>query len=351
MGADAVQQCKAWQAKKADAGFAAITWPKQFGGREASPILQVIYQQEEDNYAVPRGLFEIGLGMCIPTMMAYARPEQLDRYVRPALHGEEVWCQLFSEPAGGSDLAALRTRAERDGDDWVINGSKLYITNGTQADWLCLLARTSGEGGYRGMSQIVFPTSTPGFSVSRKLRKLGNKSSDTAELSFTDARVPVRNTIGEIGRGFQQQMTQFQNERMIAAYMAVGGMERALALTAAYLRDRQTFGAPLLSRQYVQFRLAELAADLDTLKHYNYACAEAYLAGRDTTRFATIAKLKAGRLHREIADTCLQFHGGFGYMEESWVSRYFRDSRLMSIGGGSDEVMLSILARLDGFAG
>jgi citronellyl-CoA dehydrogenase len=199
------------------------------------------------------------------------------------------------------------------------------------------------------MSQIVFPTGTPGFSVSRKLNKLGNRSSDTAELSFTDARVPVANTIGEVGRGFQQQMTQFQNERMIAAYMAVGGMDRALSLTAGYLRDRKTFGAPLLSRQYVQFRLAELAAELDTLRHYNYACAEAYIAGEDTTRFATIAKLKAGRLHREVADTCLQFHGGFGYMEESWVSRYFRDSRLMSIGGGSDEVMLQILARIDGF--
>jgi alkylation response protein AidB-like acyl-CoA dehydrogenase len=128
MGTDAVQRCKAWQAKKADAGFAAITWPKQFGGREASPILQVIYQQEEEAYAVPRGLFEIGLGMCIPTMMAYARPEQLERYVRPALRGEEVWCQLFSEPAGGSDLAALRTRAERDGDDWIVNGQKIWTS-------------------------------------------------------------------------------------------------------------------------------------------------------------------------------------------------------------------------------
>jgi acyl-CoA dehydrogenase len=128
LGADAVQRCKDWQARKADAGFAGITWPKRFGGREASSILQVIYQQEEDSYAVPRGLFEIGLGMCIPTMMAYAKPDQLDRYVRPALRGEEVWCQLFSEPAGGSDLAALRTRAERDGDDWIINGQKIWTS-------------------------------------------------------------------------------------------------------------------------------------------------------------------------------------------------------------------------------
>jgi citronellyl-CoA dehydrogenase len=161
--------------------------------------------------------------------------------------------------------------------------------------------------------------------------------------------VPVANTIGEIGRGFQQQMGQFQHERMIAAYTAVGAMDTALARTAAYLRDRNAFGAPLLSKQYIQFRLAELAAEVDLLRHYNYACAEAHLRGEDTSRFATIAKLKAGRLQREVADTCLQFHGGMGYMEETWVSRYFRDSRLLSIGAGADEVMLQILAQTDGF--
>src|SRR5207248_10274635 len=152
-----------------------------------------------------------------------------------------------------------------------------YITNGAQADWLCLLARTGNERGYRGMSQIIFPTSTPGFTVSRTLLKLGNHSSDTAELSFVDARVPVANTIGEAGRGFQQQMTQFQNERMMAAYTAVGGMDAALRRTADYLRQRQAFGRPLLANQYLQFRLAELSAELDLLRHYNYACAEAYL--------------------------------------------------------------------------
>ncbi len=335
------------------AGLLGLEYDPAYGGQGADHSYTVVLGEELGRMGCAGVAMAIAVqnDMATPSLHSHGSEELKQRYLAPAMRGELVAAIAVTEPDAGSDVAAIRTRAERDGDDWVINGSKLYITNGTQADWLCLLARTSGEGGYRGMSQIVFPTSAPGFAVSRKLRKLGNKSSDTAELSFTDARVPVRNTIGEIGRGFQQQMTQFQNERMIAAYMAVGGMERALSLTAAYLRDRQTFGAPLLSRQYIQFRLAELAADLDTLKHYNYACAEAYLAGQDTTRFATIAKLKAGRLHREIADTCLQFHGGFGYMEESWVSRYFRDSRLMSIGGGSDEVMLSILARLDGFAG
>jgi citronellyl-CoA dehydrogenase len=198
------------------------------------------------------------------------------------------------------------------------------------------------------MSQIVFPTDTPGFSVSRKLRKLGNRSSDTAELSFVDCRVPVANTIGQIDQGFQQQMRQFQNERMIAAYTAVGAMTRALERTVEYVKQRQAFGKPLVANQYIQYSLAELAAEVDLLRHYNYACAEAYLRGEDTTRFATIAKLKAGRLQRQVADTCLQFHGGIGYMEETWVSRFFRDGRLIGIGGGADEVMLRVLAGLDG---
>jgi alkylation response protein AidB-like acyl-CoA dehydrogenase len=152
--ADAVARCKAWQAKKADAGFAGLTWPKRFGGREASPILQVIYNQEEEDFAVPRGLYEIGLGMCIPTMMAYAQPEQLDRYVRPALRGEEVWCQLFSEPASGSDLAALRTRAERDGDDWIINGQKIWTSGAHLSDFGIIVVRTDAKA--RG-PVILFP--------------------------------------------------------------------------------------------------------------------------------------------------------------------------------------------------
>ena len=256
-----------------------------------------------------------------------------------------------TEPDAGSDVAAIRTRAERDGDEWIINGSKLYITNGTQADWMCLLARTSDEGGYRGMSQIVVPTDAPGFSVSRKLDKLGNRSSDTAELSFVDMRVPVANTIGEIGRGFQQQMTQFQNERMIAAYMSVGGMQTAVERTIDYVKQREVFGKPLADNQHVQFTLAALIAEIDVVRAYNRTCAEAYLAGQDTTRYATIAKLMTGRLARKVADTCLQFHGGVGYMEETWTARYFRDSRLLSIGGGADEVMLRVLAQLEGIGG
>ena len=333
------------------AGILGLEYDPAFGGQGADHSFTVVMGEERGRMGCAGVAMAVSVqtDMATPALHRFGSDELKERWLAPAMRGEMVASIAVTEPDAGSDVAAIRTRAVRDGDEWVINGSKLYITNGTQADWLCLLARTSDEGGYRGMSQIVFPTATPGFSVSRKLNKLGNRCSDTAELSFVDARVPVANTIGQIGRGFQQQMTQFQNERMIAAYSAVGGMQRALELTAGYLKQRQAFGSPLLANQYLQFRLAELSAEVDLLRQYNYACAEAYMAGRDTTRFATIAKLKAGRLQRELADTCLQFHGGIGYMDETWVSRYFRDSRLLSIGGGADEVMLQVLARLDGF--
>ena len=239
--------------------------------------------------------------------------------------------------------------AIKDGDEWVINGSKMYITNSLQADWMCLLARTSNDDGHGGMSQIIVPTDAPGFSVSKKLDKLGMRASDTGLLSFDDCRVPVENTIGIEGRGFQQQMAQFVVERMWANYSTVGGVDLALERTRDYLKERVVFGKPLISNQYLQYRLAELAAENDMLRHYNYACAEAYMRGEDATRFATIAKIKSGRLAREVADVTLQFHGGVGYMEETWTARYFRDSRLGSIGGGSDETMLQVLARMDGF--
>ncbi|HVA75458.1 MAG TPA: acyl-CoA dehydrogenase family protein [Acidimicrobiales bacterium] len=333
------------------AGLFGLEYDPEFGGQGADHAYTVILGEELGRMGCAGVAMAISVqtDMATPSLHRFGSPELKRRYLEPALRGEVVTSIAVSEPDAGSDVAGIRTRAVRDGDEWVVNGSKTFITNGTQADWLCLLARTSDEGGYKGMSQIVFPTDTPGFSVSKKLKKLGNHASDTAELSFVDARVPVANTIGSVGQGFQQQMAQFQNERMIATYTAAGGMDGALKRTADYLRERKVFGKPLLSKQFIQFKLAELSAEVDVLRHYNYACAEAYMRGEDTTRFATIAKFKAGRLQREIADWCLQFHGGMGYMAETWVSRYFRDGRLMSIGGGADEVMLHVLSKLDGF--
>jgi citronellyl-CoA dehydrogenase len=287
--------------------------------------------------------------MATPALARHGSHELKQRYLAPVIRGEQVCSVAISEPDAGSDVAGIRTKAVRDGDHWVINGSKLYITNGTQADWVCLLVRTEqGSSGYAGMSLVVVPTDTPGFSVSRKLSKLGNHSSDTAELSFSDMRVPVANTIGEPGRGFQMQMEQFQIERLMGAYSATASAEIALRRTVEYLRVRHAFGKPLLANQALKFRLAELLAEVDMLAEYNHAAAARVAAGQDATRMATIAKLKAGRLAREVADTCLQYHGGMGYMEETWTSRYFRDARLLSIGGGADEVMLRILTVLEG---
>jgi citronellyl-CoA dehydrogenase len=287
--------------------------------------------------------------MATPALAKHGSHELRQTYLAPVIAGEQVCSVAVSEPDAGSDVAGIRTKAVRDGDHWVINGSKLYITNGTQADWICLLARTEeGSTGFAGMSLIIVPTDTPGFSVSRKLDKLGNWSSDTAELAFDNVRVPVANTVGEPGRGFQMQMEQFQIERLVGAYSATASAEIALRRTIEYLQVRQAFGKPLLANQHLKYRLAELLAEVDMLREYNHAAAARIVDGQDATRMATISKLKAGRLAREVADTCLQFHGGMGYMEETWTSRYFRDARLLSIGGGADEVMLRILTVLEG---
>src|SRR5690606_29972790 len=228
-------------------------------------------------------------------------------------------------------------------------GSKTYITHSLQADWLCVLARTSDEGGHAGVSQIGVPTDIPGFHECRKLCESGMGPTDTGRLASDEVREQVDHTIGAVGKGFQQQMAQFVIERMWAAYSTAAACQRALERTRDYLRERVVFGKPLLDHQYVQFKLAELAADVDLLRHYNLVVADRHNAGEDVTRMATIAKLKAGRLHREVSDWVLQFHGGIGYMEETWTSRFLRDGRLTAIGGGADEVMLQVLARLDGY--
>jgi citronellyl-CoA dehydrogenase len=287
--------------------------------------------------------------MATPSLHRFGSPELKEQYLRQAISGEMIAAVGVTEPDAGSDVAGLRTKAVRDGDEWVINGQKLYITNGIQADWVCVLARTSEEGGARGISQIIVPTSAEGFSVSRSLKKLGMRSSDTAELSFEDVRVPAANLIGTEGRGFHQQMQQFQDERMIASYQMVGAMDEALTKTAGYLKERMAFGKPLLANQSIAYELADLASEVDLLREYNYVAAAAQARGEDITRFATVAKLRSGRLARRIADMCLQFHGGIGYMEETWTARFFRDTRLWSIGGGADEVMLRTLARMDGY--
>lgn len=336
--------------KAAAIGLLGLERDPEYGGEGADHSFQMIAAEELGRADVAGVPMAIGVQsmMATPSLAVFGTDELKRKHLAPAIAGEQVAAIAVTEPDTGSDVSRLRTRAVRDGDDWVITGRKMFITNGTQADWLCLLARTSDEGGHRGMSQIIVPTDSPGFSVAKKLDKLGNRCSDTAEIVLDEVRVPVSQTIGEIGRGFQQQMQQFIIERMYAAYSAVGSCDRALERTRAYVSEREVFGQTLATKQTVTFRLTELQAQTEMLRNHNRAVCEAHLAGEDITRGASVAKLAAGRLVREVADTCIQYHGGMGYMEETWTSRFFRDSRLGSIGGGADEVMLQVLARLDG---
>jgi citronellyl-CoA dehydrogenase len=331
------------------AGLLGIEYDPAYGGQGADHTFTVVFGEELgriDCGGVPMAI-AVQSDMATPSLHRHGSEELKQRYLVPAVAGTAVAAIGVTEPDAGSDVAGLRTRARRDGDEWVIDGTKLFITNGAQADWICLLARTSDEGGSRGISQIVVPTDAPGVSVSRTLSKLGMRSSDTAELHFDGVRVPVGNLIGEEGRGFQQQMEQFQQERMIASYIAVGSMELALDRTWEYLGQRKAFGAPLAANDHLRYELAAASAEVDLLKHYNRSCAEAFVAGIDTRKMVAVAKLTCGRLLRRVADLCLQLHGGLGYMEEHWTARYLRDQRLWSIGAGTDEIMLRTIAQLD----
>ncbi|OBJ68022.1 acyl-CoA dehydrogenase family protein [Mycobacterium sp. 1274756.6] len=333
-------------------GFVGLDYDPAYGGQGADHLFTLVLAEEMGR--VDHGSFPMAFGvhnaMATPSLHKYGTDELKEQFLSPAIRGDAIAAVAITEPDAGSDVAALKTRARRDGNDWIINGAKIYITNALQADWLCVLARTSDEGGFKGMSQIIVPTSTPGFSVAKKLHKLGMRASDTGLLSFDDVRVPVSNTIGTIGRGFQQQMEQFVMERMWGCYSVPSGIEIALGRTRDYAKQRKVFGQPLSAQQYLAYTYAELAAETDLLKVYNRAIAQAFMDGENVTRMATVAKLKAGRLVRQVADWCLQVHGGVGYMEETWTARFFRDNRLLAIGGGADEVMMRVLSSMDGFA-
>ncbi|MEM9951152.1 MAG: acyl-CoA dehydrogenase family protein [Chloroflexota bacterium] len=339
--------------KMGDLGFLGLNYAEAYGGAKADIWFTVILHEELSKTpmgGVPMAI-AVHTDMCTPALADFGSEYLKETYLAPSIRGEMVGAIAVTEPDAGSDVARIRTRAERDGDEYVINGSKMYITNGTQADWICLLARTSEGDDYKGMSLIIVPTDTKGFNVSRKLKKLGQHSSDTAVLSFEDMRVPVKNRIGDEGKGFYYQMGQFQVERLIGAIGAVAGAEQAVRDTIRYTQERKAFGKSLLDNQWIQFKLGELLTEIEATKQLNYYCASLIESGADSkevTRIASMCKLKAGRLGRQVADTCIQFYGGMGYMEETPISRYFRDARLASIGGGADEIMLQIIAKLEG---
>lgn len=336
--------------KMGDLGLLGLTYPEAYGGGGVDYWYNAVMLEEIGRAgcgSVPMAV-AVQTDMATPALAEHGSEELKRQFLAPAIAGDMVAAIAISEPDAGSDVAAIRTYARSDGDDYLINGSKMWITNGTQADYLTLLARTSDEHGYRGMSLIVVPTKTPGFSVSRKLEKMGNHASDTAILSFDDVRVPKRFRIGPQGMGFILQMQQFQKERLAAALMGVSGMEEAIQLTINYTRERHTFGKPLIDNQWIHFKIAELLTEVEALRQLTYHCVRMLVAEQDITKEVSMAKLKTGRLAREVADTCVQFHGGMGYVEEYPIARYYRDARLLSIGGGADEIMLGIIARYEG---
>jgi citronellyl-CoA dehydrogenase len=286
--------------------------------------------------------------MATPALARFGSDELRKEFLAPAIAGDMVACVGVSEPGAGSDVAGLRTSARKDGGDYVINGGKMWITNGTQADWMCCLANTSEGSPHKNKSLIIVPMKTKGVSIERKIEKIGMHSSDTALIHFDDVRVPQRHLIGQEGLGFMYQMLQFQEERLWGAANAIKGLENAVRDTIEYTRSRKTFGKPVIDNQVVHFTLAELTTEIEALRSLVYRATELYVSGKDVTQLASMAKLKAGRLTREVADKCLQYWGGMGFTWENPVSRLYRDGRLASIGGGADEIMLGIICKLMG---
>ncbi|MBP8925529.1 MAG: acyl-CoA dehydrogenase family protein [Pseudomonadales bacterium] len=328
-------------------GLLGISKPVEYGGLGLDYSYQIVFSEELGRIQCGGVGMAIGVqtDMATPALAKFGSDELRREFLVPAIAGEFVASIAVSEPGAGSDVAAITTRATRDGADYLINGSKMWITSSTQADFLCLLANTSDGKPHANKSLIVVPTRIPGVSFSARLNKLGMRSSDTAQVFFDNVRVPQRYRIGDEGAGFFYQMLQFQEERLYAAAGGLKGLESCIDATIAYTRERQAFGKSILDNQVVHYRLAELQSEVEALRALTYDAVEGYINGEDVTMKASMAKLKAGRLSRELTDACLQYWGGMGFMWDNPVARAYRDTRLTSIGGGADEVMLSIICK------
>ncbi|RJP69773.1 MAG: acyl-CoA dehydrogenase [Comamonadaceae bacterium] len=293
--------------------------------------------------------------MATPALARFGSEELKRQFLAPAIAGDMVGCIGVSEPGAGSDVAAIKSVARKDGDDYLISGQKMWITNSLQADWMCMLVNTSDGPAHKNKSLVMVPMRekgklVKGIEVAQKIRKIGMNSSDTGLIYFDEVRVPQRYLIGTEGSGFIYQMQQFQEERLWCAASTLEALTNCIAWTVEWAQDRKLFGASLADQQWVQFKLAELKTEVESLRALTYQAVERYVAGEDVTEWATMAKLKAGRLNRIVPDTCLQFWGGMGFTWENKVSRMYRDGRLASIGGGADEVMLGILSKIMGIA-
>ena len=335
--------------KLGDLGLLGIKYPVEYGGMGLDFSYSMVMAEALGDCNCGGVPMAIGVqtDMCTPALARFGSEELRREFLAPSIAGDMVGCIGVSEVGGGSDVAALKTTARKDGDDYVINGSKMWITNGMQADWCCLLANTSEGPVHKNKSLIIVPMDAAGI-TRQKIDKIGMHSSDTAQLFFDNVRVPQRNLIGQEGIGFMLQMLQFQEERLYGAAGTLRSLDRQIDQTIAYTRQRKTFGKPILDNQVVHFRMAELRTEVEALRALTYRAVESYISGKDVTKLASMAKLKAGRLSREVADSCLQYWGGMGFTADNPISQAFRDSRLISIGGGADEIMLGIICKLEG---
>jgi citronellyl-CoA dehydrogenase len=335
--------------KMGDLGLLGIKYPTEFGGMGLDFSYSMVMAEALGDCNVGGVPMAIGVqtDMCTPALARFGSDALRHEFLEPSIAGDMVGCLGVSEAGGGSDVAALKTTARKEGSDYVINGSKMWITNGMQADWCCLLANTSEGAAHKNKSMIVVPLDSPGV-TRQKIEKIGMHSSDTAQLFFDNVRVPQKNLIGQEGMGFTLQMLQFQEERLYGAAGSLRSLDNLIDQTIEYTRQRQTFGKSILHNQVVHFRLAELRTEVECLRALTYRAVESYVGGKDVTKLASMAKLKAGRLSREVADGCLQYWGGMGFTADNPISQSYRDGRLISIGGGADEIMLGIICKLEG---
>ena len=329
-------------------GLLGINKPEAFGGMGLDYSYQMAATEELG--WCNGGSFPMAIGvqtdMATPALARWGTDELRKEFLAPAIAGEVVTSIAVSEVSGGSDVAAIKTTAKKDGNDYIINGSKMWITNASQADWLCTLVNTGDGPVHKNKTLVVIPAKTKGVEIGPKIDKLGMRASDTCPVFFENVRIPQRNRIGDEGMGFMLQMMQFQEERLCGAIGSTRGMERLIDTTIEYCKTRETFGQPLIANQMVHFRMAELKTEVEALRSLCYRAVEEYVGGANVTMLASMAKLKAGRLSREVSDACLQYWGGMGFTWDNPAAKSYRDSRLLSIGGGADEIMLGIIAKL-----
>ena len=335
--------------KLGNLGLLGLKYPEEFGGSGLDFSYSAVMAEAMGACHVGGVPMAIGVqtDMATPALARFGSDELRREFLAPTIAGDFVACLGVSEVGGGSDVAAAKTTARKEGGDYVINGGKMWITNGLKADWCCLLANTSDGAPHRNKSLIVLPMDAAGI-TKQKIHKIGMHCSDTAQLFFDNVRVPQRNRIGDEGAGFTMQMLQFQEERLYAAAGSLRKLDRLINQTIEYTRQRKAFGKSILDNQVVHFRLAELRTEVEALRALTWSAVEQYVDGKDVTRLASMAKLKCGRLGREVSDSCLQYWGGMGFTADNPVSQSFRDGRLTSIGGGADEIMLGIICKLEG---